>query len=101
MANRLAYIHDGSKVSDWAYVPSTVNPADVGSRGCQPTGLEQWLGGPEFILGSADGWPKEPVVSVSVPVSEVKSSPVALVSLTAEVESLFDQLINHFSSFSG
>ncbi|XP_043238689.1 uncharacterized protein LOC122390096 [Amphibalanus amphitrite] len=99
VANRLAYIHDGSKVSDWAYVPSTANPADVGSRGCQPAGLKPWLSGPDFLLGGLDDRPEEPAVSAAIPDSEVKSSPVALVSLAAGPESPFDLLIRSFSSF--
>ena len=99
VANRLGYIHGGSQVGEWAYVPSSVNPADVGSRGCRPTGLEPWLKGPEFLLETADSWPEEPVVSVAVPEAEVKSAPVALVSVSAGSCGPFDRLVSHFSSF--
>ena len=46
VANRLAVIHDGSKVRQWRYVNSDLNPADDASRGIQS---ERWLMGPEFL----------------------------------------------------
>ena len=57
VANRLEYIHGGSEVTEWGYVPSKVNPTDVGSRGCPPTGLSPWLGGPKFLAGDVGSWP--------------------------------------------
>ena len=32
VANRLALIHDYSKINEWRYFPSSLNVADVGSR---------------------------------------------------------------------
>ena len=99
VANRLAYIHDGSEVAEWGYVPSKMNPADVGSRDCFPSGLDSWLSGPEFLPGDFSGWPTEPATRAAVPTCEVKSSPVALTSISAVSKGPTDTLISHFSSF--
>ena len=99
VANRLAYIHDGSEVSEWSYVPTDANPADVGSRGCAPTDLGPWLSGPEFLAGDVDCWPVEPAVPSALPASEVKSVPVALTAVGADSAQPCDVLIQHFSSY--
>ena len=49
VANRLSLIHSASEVPDWGYVPSKMNPADVGSRGSRPDMLGPWLEGPDFL----------------------------------------------------
>lgn len=99
VANRLSYIHDGSNVAEWAYVPSKVNPADIGSRGCPPTGLDTWLHGPEFLGGEVGLWPSEPAIHVTVPECEIKSSLVAAVSVVPGAGNPCDVLITYFSSF--
>ena len=99
VAGRLAYIHDGSKVSEWAHVPSRVNPADIGSRGCVPRDLGPWLGGPTFLKEDACAWPTDPAVAVAVPDCEVKSVPVSVVTIGAGSEDPFNTLICYFSSF--
>ena len=55
VANRVAYIHDGSAVGEWGYVPSELNPADVGSRGCHPAELDPWLSGLGFLREGMSG----------------------------------------------
>ena len=99
VANRVTYIHDGSLVREWAYVPSDLNPADVGSRGCHPAGLDPWLSGPGFLRGGMSEWPTEPTVQAAVPECEVRPSPVALVCVDGGAESPCSVLIGHFSSF--
>ena len=100
VANRLAYIHDGSDVAEWSYVPTDENPADIGSRGCAPTGLGLWLSGPEFLAGDPDCWPVEPAARFSIPDCEMKPVPVAAVAVGADRLGPFDVLIRYFSSFS-
>ena len=99
VANRLAYIHDGTEVAEWSHVPTDANPADVGSRGSSPAGLDPWLGGPEFLHEDADCWPVEPAVQSAVPACEVRSVPVAMTAIETDHESPWDLLIHHFSSY--
>ncbi|XP_043211278.1 uncharacterized protein LOC122375804 [Amphibalanus amphitrite] len=92
---------DGSKVAEWAQVPSKLNPADVGSRGCYPSGLGPWLRGPEFLDGEAGSWPSDPAVHAEIPPIEVKSAPVTVAPVSAGTgqKGPTDALISHFSSF--
>ncbi|CAD5234345.1 unnamed protein product [Bursaphelenchus xylophilus] len=49
-----------SSVRDFNYVPTDANPADIISRGCHPSELDQsrlWRHGPEFLSGLKEGWP--------------------------------------------
>ena len=50
--NRLKKIRGRSEISQWFYVPTDHNPADLPSRGCLPHELqnnELWILGPRFI----------------------------------------------------
>ncbi|XP_043211440.1 uncharacterized protein LOC122375923 [Amphibalanus amphitrite] len=100
VANRLSYIHDGSQVSDWAYVPSGKNPADMGSRGSAPGDLGPWLTGPEFLTGPPGAWPEEPAAPAVIPAAEVKrSTPVAAVAVDAAPDLPVERLLRYFSSY--
>ena len=58
----LATIHDLSNPSQWRYVSSDLNPADIVSRGLRPherAKLKIWLEGPKFLL-QEDHWPVQP-----------------------------------------
>ncbi|XP_043205783.1 uncharacterized protein LOC122372549 [Amphibalanus amphitrite] len=99
VANRLSYIHGATNVSDWSYVPSRDNPADVGSRGAEPHGLQVWLQGPLFLRQDESGWPEEPAVQSDLPVAELKKPvPVAAVVIGAADSNSTDVLIGHYSS---
>ena len=52
VAHRVEIIHHLTKGSEWNYVPSAVNPADLASRGVKPKDtdkLQVWLNGPDFL----------------------------------------------------
>ncbi|XP_063913270.1 uncharacterized protein LOC135129931 [Zophobas morio] len=52
VSHRIAEIQSLSADADWHYVPSNKNPADILSRGCTPSRLNQsllWWHGPEFL----------------------------------------------------
>ena len=57
VANRVEIIREATHVTDWRYVPTTMNPADLASRGIKPEEtdkLERWLKGPEFLRQQTD-----------------------------------------------
>lgn len=61
--NRIQEILDRSESSAWRYVPTNVNPADVGSRGADAKCLQNctlWWTGPPFLLQDEAAWPVQP-----------------------------------------
>ena len=67
VSNRLAIIHDGSRMENWRHCPSKSNPADDLSRGLQSG---RWLNGPEFLTREEDEWPAMPPAMRSVDSSD-------------------------------
>lgn len=55
VANRVAYIRSLGKPSQWFYVRSEANPADVGTRGIQLSDMQNsvWLHGPGMLSALA------------------------------------------------
>ena len=63
VANRLATSHDLLNPSQWHYISSDLNLADVASCGLRPherDKLKIWLEGPKFLLQEEDHWPVQP-----------------------------------------
>ena len=62
VANRVAEILDTCTVDQWYYVPTDMNPADIGTRGISIEGLISsiWFPGPPFLRESIDSWPMQP-----------------------------------------
>jgi len=62
VANRLSRIHSTSQASQWQYVESKRNPADLASRGAMPNedcGIRHR--GPEFLRQAEEYWRARPV----------------------------------------
>ena len=92
-ANRVAAILDKIEPSDWRFVPSAMNPADLGSRGCMPDKLEQhplWWTGPAWVSHPIEQWPDFE--------ASIKKGP-ALALISAE-NPFWDSLIANYSSWS-
>ncbi|XP_044316717.1 uncharacterized protein LOC123037926 [Drosophila rhopaloa] len=63
VSNRIAKIQEMTKGMTWHHVPTSLNPADVVSRGCTPRELLEhslWANGPPFLLQSSSKWPSLP-----------------------------------------
>lgn len=59
VANRVAAIQELSSSSQWHYVNTKDNPADVASRGCSPAALRRhglWWHGPQWLAESPQLW---------------------------------------------
>ncbi|GAB0098440.1 Aspartic peptidase domain superfamily [Sergentomyia squamirostris] len=77
--NRITEIQTLTDVSRWHYVPTSLNPADIVSRGMYPRELKNsplWWNGPKYITEDVKDWPIDPsgrvsdeeeVVLISVP----------------------------------
>ncbi|XP_043862795.1 uncharacterized protein LOC122756642 [Drosophila santomea] len=61
VGNRIAEIQELTSDCHWKHVPTHCNPADILSRGCTITELEQsiWFEGPEFLGQDHQHWPKD------------------------------------------
>ncbi|XP_071103398.1 uncharacterized protein [Haliotis cracherodii] len=63
VANRVKQIRDFSEPTQWKYVDSKSNPADVASRGVSASHLltcMNWFHGPKFLSSSESEWPVQP-----------------------------------------
>ena len=61
IAYRVGEIHEFSASNQWRYVPTDVNPADLGTRGLTVDELastDLWWNGPEFLKKSRQEWPE-------------------------------------------
>ena len=64
VANRLAIIEQSSDSSEWHFLPSKLNAADLPSRGLMDKPIDclnSWLKGPQFLRESKALWPQFPV----------------------------------------
>ena len=63
VAHKLGKIHNLNKPTQWRYVPSKKNPADIATH---PTRLldlkndQTWLNGPQFLSKEENEWPEQP-----------------------------------------
>ncbi|XP_025190399.1 uncharacterized protein LOC112590994 [Melanaphis sacchari] len=60
VAHRIGEIQELSNITDWSYVKSSENPADIISRGCdaeQISGMNLWWDGPEWLKNNTEDWP--------------------------------------------
>ncbi|XP_016657058.1 uncharacterized protein LOC107882735 [Acyrthosiphon pisum] len=60
VAHRIGEIQDLTNITDWAYVKSSENPADIISRGCdaeQISSINLWWNGPEWLKNNIEEWP--------------------------------------------
>ena len=88
--NRVSSILEDSKPEQWKYVETSLNPADLGTRGIPLRGLvvsEQWWTGPSFLtleeaMNTADVQPTETQVSEAAK-KEIKQSPTSVRCQTA------------------
>ncbi|KAK7877121.1 hypothetical protein WMY93_032173 [Mugilogobius chulae] len=102
VANRVSEILKLSKVSQWRYVNTLNNPADLASRGAKVDAFlknDSWLCGPDFLLEPENSWPTNPEV-VAEPLGvdpEIKAVMVNMVQV--EQASPMEKLINYFSTW--
>ena len=62
VANRVCVVLDASRPSQWKFVPTNLNPADLPSRGTKTKNLISntlWWQGPSFLRGIGQ-WPVQP-----------------------------------------
>ena len=101
VANRLSTIHASSQVSQWRYVESRKNPADLASRGAMPDDdCSTWLRGPEFLWRSEDCWPSRSAHLPPLDDDDPELRTVKLVNWTTpQVNHTISMLVHHYSTW--
>lgn len=82
--NRINEIAECTDPLSWRYIPTDMNPADIGSRGLNATQLKDsclWWHGPKFLTQSESHWPKHPV---SLKLDELPETKVLCHTLTSD-----------------
>ena len=102
IANRVSTIRDNTKVSQWKYVETKLNPADDASRGLSAGRLvdgKRWIQGPTFLLRPMSEWPSATLKSHALNPDdpEVKVRLVVHNIVLKETENPTNQLLSYFS----
>uniref|UniRef100_A0A182YRF4 DUF1758 domain-containing protein n=1 Tax=Anopheles stephensi TaxID=30069 RepID=A0A182YRF4_ANOST len=99
VGNRTAKIQLLTTGCIWRHVPGVENPADLISRGCQPSRLVAsalWWSGPKWLSEAEDKWPDLPEVRAITSGEERK---VELIVSSCSEDNFIDWLFDRFSSF--
>ena len=104
VANRVSTIREATKVTQWRYVNTKVNPADVASRGQNAEKFmenQSWIHGPDILWKSESDWPEFPmdVISHSFDDPEVKRNPAVNTIMVKDNGNPTDRFLTHFSSW--
>ncbi len=101
VANRVSSIREASEPSQWKYVGTALNPADMASRGIKVEKFlqkESWIKGPEFLFKHKSEWPVRPDQAGEAEIELKKSAVVNCVIATGKVKPL-DKLIEYYSEW--
>jgi hypothetical protein len=92
VANRVNKIRQHDQIT-WHHVPTTDNPADVGSRGGNVVNNELWRNGPSWLSRQSE-WPPDARLEPSPETqAEAKAIKEILATVTPEAD-IFDQLLD-------
>ena len=94
VGNRVAFIQDETAVATWRHVPSQFNPADLISRGIDPTTLSTstlWWKGPQWLLQEPSSWP---VTEITIPTDslEIRKVHLACLPVLEDITQRFSKL---------
>ena len=99
IANRVTEIDDASSPEQWQHVPTSLNPADEGSRATDIHALKtkcRWLFGPKFLLQPGDQWPVREIGKIPDDDKEVEAEKHVTFITRGSV---LDQLLRRYSSW--
>lgn len=101
VANRISLIRELTDRSQWKYVSSSQNPADLASRGLKIENFIKsviWFQGPSFLLNE-EHWPKQPKHSRLMEQNEVRTTVATTCAKPWRNDETMSQLIDHYSSW--
>lgn len=102
VANRISIIGESTEITQWHYVNTKINPADVTSRGQKAdTFMENrtWIHVPEMLWKSEKDWPLFPLESISRSCVDLEVKRNAIVNTVMVTENPTGKLLMHFSSW--
>ena len=94
VGNRAAVIQEATSSATWRHVPTQSNPADLISRGANPTSLLSstlWWNGPQWLLQEPFSWPTSEVTTLETSL-ETKHVHIALEQSTEDFTQRFSTL---------
>lgn len=104
VANRVSEILKVSRSSQWRYVNTAINPADIASRGLRVETFlrnKNWVFGPQFLLLPEQEWPVNPIDlgKCSPDDPEIKASVTVSAVQIEENMDVTTYFIQYFSSW--
>ena len=104
VANRVSIIRQCSDPSDWKWIDTKENPADIASRGCFAQDLpEIWYTGPAFLSKHKSEWPEDASLAPKIQDDDPELSKQQVMCFATQTENSpkhpLDVLIEHFSCF--
>ena len=102
VANRVNVIGEGSDMTQWNFVNSNNNPADIASRGLSMSDTARvniWLHGPKFLWQARDSWPDVPEIGGSFGTDDPEIKRTATSANTTLQEQLPWELLCRYSSW--
>jgi transposase InsO family protein len=95
VGNRVALIQETTSDATWRHVPSALNPADLISRGTDPTTLSTtalWWHGPGWLLHNTSHWPSKEFKPATEEL-ELKKTLVAVITPKEDIIERFSKLL--------
>ena len=104
VANRISVIRENIDVTQWKFIGTKLNPADLASRGmCADTFIKcsNWIHGPEFLWKPEDEWPQNPLEAMPLTQDdlEVKRCTAVYSAVIKTQNNPTWQLLEYFSSW--
>ena len=102
VANRVQIIRSVSDPSQWRYIDTALNPADLATRGVPAEHLKnsKWLVGPEFLRQPLPDFPHHfHEISLILQDPEVRSQVVTCIAEVSKIPGLGSERFSRFSSF--
>jgi len=94
VGNRVALIQEETAAATWRHVPSQTNPADLISRGTEPTTLSTstlWWKGPQWLSQEPSSWP---ITEINSPTDnlEIRNVHIACLQPQDDITQKFSKL---------
>jgi hypothetical protein len=97
VANRVNKIQQHNQIT-WHHVPTTDNPADIGSRGGNVVNNELWRKGPTWLSNPSEWPPDKRLEATAETKAEAKVIKEILAVATIEPD-IFDELLDKYQSY--